>query len=817
MSDFRDSAEHNQSGEEQGSLLEKGWRDHESDSVEDKGQATRQRFFEGASSMVDSPNHFNATDENLTSTLEQNIRKLLKDVEKIRQMSQPPREKDLDSDPPYLNRFLERARNLYKKQEYKACLEILREAHKLAPGNPEVLSLMEEAEQESQLHPVDADLAYRIAQFKAESLKLFEHGQYSECVERFKLLTDLEPENYDLRDYLEISIEEAEKQKQPQPNLTISATQENRDAAPPKPLTTDVPASAAFQTEPSQPAPWIRPQRPQILVSPVLPTTPASPMQAGSLSEVKPEPAPQLPAEITEPASERPAETLENEVTTRAKGLNSEDPSARWDAKEHESAMLEDTGRPGVKNQKLVYLIAVGLLLGSVLGAWLVVGPLRQSKIQEVQPPPHSSPVAPADQSQVPLDLSKTAEGDQHAQAEKAFKQGKFMEANRLCESILQVDPNNSFALSLKQEIHRRLIGLGKRDMASGNWEKAIVLWNDVLKFYPNDREAAPQLNTAKTNLKKQEQTERASKQALEKKIQDLHQQITAAFSAGRYLPPSPGNAIELIQKLDTISTDKSFSKEKLDQILRNLIAQANRSLQARDYASASLLIKQMQTYFPETPELKALIESIKAEEARLAETRNSWMQKAEAAMAAGHYVTPATDNVVAYCNQLLATQPQNSKVLELKKEGFTKAVSQAKALVQDGKYDEARAVYSVLLYLPQNEYAIPLSSADLKREIDRLTFSAYAVIHDHTIGSCTGRLRFNGYQIAYLPSTDSKDGLVLKISEIVQIELGDKLKIQFKGKTYRFQDNAPKSTQESRARMGEILQRLNALMSSNK
>ena len=338
-----------------------------------------------------------------------------------------------------------------------------------------------------------------------------------------------------------------------------------------------------------------------------------------------------------------------------------------------------------------------------------------------------------------------------------------------------------------------------------------------MLKINPNDRQAAQQLNTAKTNLKKQAQMDLASKQAQEKKIQDLHQQITVAFSAGRYLPPSPGNAIELIQKLDTLSTDKSFSKEKLDQILRNLIAQANRSLQARDYASASLLIKQMQTYFPETPELKALIESIKAEEARLAETRNSWMQKAEAAMAAGHYVTPATDNVVAYCNQLLATQPQNSKALELKKEGFTKAVSQAKALVQDGKYDEARAVYSVLLYLPQNEYAIPLSSADLKREIDRLTFSAYAVIHDHTIGSCTGRLRFNGYQIAYLPSTDSKDGFVLKISEIVQIELGDKLKIQFKGKTYRFQDNAPKSTQESRARMGEILQRLNTLISSSK
>ena len=118
----------------------------------------------------------------------------------------------------------------------------------MAPGNPEVLSLIEKAEQESQLHPVDSDLANRIAQFKAESLKFFEHGRYSECVQRFKLLTELDPENYDLRDYLQISIEEAEKQKRSHPNVTITPTQENRDDAPIETSTPDVLVNC--QTEP---------------------------------------------------------------------------------------------------------------------------------------------------------------------------------------------------------------------------------------------------------------------------------------------------------------------------------------------------------------------------------------------------------------------------------------------------------------------------------------------------------------------------------------------------------------------------------------
>lgn len=809
MSDIRDSAESSQDGgEEKSSLLETGWRGSEDGIVEDNGLASRERFFEGASSMLDLTSPPAPVDENPTLTLEQNLRKLLQDVEKIRQASQPSLEKSLEPDLPYLNRFLGRAHALYEKQDFKACLDILQEAHKMAPGNPEVLALIEQAEQGSQLQQADSDLATRIAQFKAESLKFFEHGRYTECVQRFKLLTELEPDNYDLRDYLEISIEEAEKQKRSHPNVTITSAQEKRGQTLSKPPAPEV----LIQAEPSSLTSRVESQELDDTIKSLSPHSSLSSNQLNPLLEAK-----------VEPPSLSPAEKERNDIPRQSIEERSRDLIANWKAVEQERELGELTGtseirvQPGARNLKFVYLLGAGLLIGSILGAWLVLGPPRQVKIKEVQPQSNSNAVVRTDQPRPLIDLSKSAEGNEHAQAEKAFKQGKFIEANRLCDSILQADPKNSVALNLKQQIYGRLSDLGKRDMASSNWSKAIALWNDVLKINPNDRQAAQQLITAKNQLKKQAQTELASKQAQEKKIQDLHQQITIALNAGRYLPPSPGSAIELIQKLDAISPDSSFSKEKLDQILHNLVAQANRSLQARDYASASTLVKQMQSYFPETPELKALVEGIKAEETRLTESRNSWMQKAEAAMSAGHYVTPATDNVVAYCNLLLASQAQAPRALELKKDSLMKAVSQAKTLAQDGKYDDSKVIYSTLLYFAQNENAVPLSSQDLKKEIDRLTFSAYAVIHDHTIGSCSGRLRFNGYQIAYLPSTDSKDGFVLKISEIAQIELTDKLKIQFRSKTYRFQDNGTKNTQESRARLSEIQQRLSSLTSISK
>jgi len=94
----------------------------------------------------------------------------------------------------------------------------------------------------------------------------------------------------------------------------------------------------------------------------------------------------------------------------------------------------------------------------------------------------------------------------------------------------------------------------------------------------------------------------------------------------------------------------------------------------------------------------------------------------------------------------------------------------------------------------------------------EKLEFNAYPVVHDHTLGSCSGRLRMNAYVIAYVPSGDSKDGFSQKLTDIVETEPGDKLKLQFKNKTYRFQPNLTKNKDESRHKVQEILAKLTAL-----
>lgn len=481
-----------------------------------------------------------------------------------------------------------------------------------------------------------------------------------------------------------------------------------------------------------------------------------------------------------------------------------------------DSDLLEDPAQAGRKKLTIACLAGVGLVIGAMIGAWLALAPGKFGRVptDDTEAPVVNSQAA-ADTTQPPAVSATAPLEDPQAKAERAFKQGRLWEANRFCEMLLQSAPDNAFALDLKQQIRARYVKIAEQASARQNWAEASIAWHNLLRVVPGDREAARQLKAAKANLKQEEQLALANKLELEKRIEDLHQEIRQAMNSGRHLPPSSGNAFDLIQKLEGLAPEDAFAQEQRNEILRHLAASAARTLQVKDTVRAGALIRQMEGYFPEATELKSLRDGLKAEQLRLADARNLWLQKAEAAMTAGHFATPASNNAIAYCHELLVLDPQNAKAIELRKESIAKAYTQAQTWTQEGKYDEARAVYSALLYLQQAENQTPLTSQQLKAEIEKLAFNAYAVVHDHALGSCSGRLRFNGYQVAYIPSSDSRDGFSANITDVSQVQSDDKLKIQIRGKSYRFQINGVKDPQEIRTRIGDLQRQLSALVAS--
>jgi len=778
--------------------------------------------FEGASSFQEPANSQPGGDGTLDFDSEQNLRTLLKDVEKLRKEIQVTAQESFAPQSAYVEAFLERARERYANQDFKKSLEILHDGLKLEPGNEAILALAEEVRQASEHRQAEMEetgLADRIAQCKSEAIKLFEQGRYGDCIERFKVLAELEPTNSDLRDFLEVSREQVEKVQSAEviPPTAEPITPQEIEPIAPQEAVVSSQGSQIPEPELSPPnnrVPLYVPVEIQSVVTPQLPQRHSSrlfePIQPDSVDH---SPTDQNSATPDDPAPEYPVAMQLQQLRLKAREEDRNQAGRETVVDE----LPEDPSQAARKKLTIACLAGVGLVIGAMMGAWLALAPGKHSTVPSEAPVASESNAIIADPVQSPPVAASTEAGvvDPQGQAQKAFQQGRLLEANRLCDSMLQSAPDNPFALDLKQEIRGRYAKIAGRAAADQKWADASMAWHNLLKVFPGDAEAARELKAAKANLKKEEQLALASKMEAEQRIGELQQQITVAMSSGRHLPPTPGNALELIQKLEAVSSDNAFGHGQRDEILRHLVASANRSLQAKDAVRATALVHQMETYFPEAPELKGLRDGLKAEQSRVSEARNSWMQKAEAAMAAGHFVTPASDNVMAHCNELLALDPQNVKALELKKSSMAKAGTQAKAWIQEGKYDEARAVYSALLYLPQNELQNLPGSQEIKTEIDKLTFNAQAVVHDHALGSCTGRLRFNGYQITYVPSSDSKDGFSAKVSEVSLVESDDRLKIQLKGKTYRFQINGVKDPQEIRTRISSLQRQLSALVAS--
>ncbi len=113
----------------------------------------------------------------------------------------------------------------------------------------------------------------------------------------------------------------------------------------------------------------------------------------------------------------------------------------------------------------------------------------------------------------------------------------------------------------------------------------------------------------------------------------------------------------------------------------------------------------------------------------------------------------------------------------------------------------------AVVSLLPES--ALKTSEPELKKEVETSPATiACSVVHVHLLGSCTGRLKIEGDVISFRPAGESKDGFSQKLAQIGSTELGDKLVIQFKNRTYRFETFASNG-EENRRKLNAFYQQM--------
>lgn len=772
----------------------------------------------------------------LEAACERNVAQLAEFVERLeRSVTSVEEEGQATESMSQLNELLRQGRACLESKDYQTCVTLMGEALDVAPNNPEAVSCLNEAQRKWEDQRLEEELVVHIENLKKDAMDLFDQEKYAECAGMFRFLCELEPKNRSLQDFLELSqrkVQEAAQDAAPESKGNESSAEAGPIGGPGEALAaapSPVPRSAADD-------PWT--------ASPLEDAVASAWAQDQIDDAARRIPAPEALPESATVQLPRVPEVIGHEMPLPVEDSN---------------ATAVET-KPFVAKNRLFAVFGVMAVVVVVLAGFLIYrslksappgnleidsepaganvfvdGELRgqtplylesveagqhQLRIEKVGYAPlvRSFEIAPEKKFSLSAQLdplaTRTTSLDRLEQdASELYDRGRFLASSRLCDSILRQDPQNSMAAALKDKIRSQYWQQSQSAKRRGRTQDVRIALENLLKVAPQDAAALRELKALNASAKKESDQPPSEAAQLLNQIEALHRQIAEALNSGKYFPPASGNAFSLVQRLGEISPSDPGFKQGMDQLHRESISQLQRRIQSKDLEAAKTLARQFQTYFPASAELRNLRESLMADESKQAEQRNALMQKLDLAMSQGNYVTPVSDSALAYSNRLLAIDSQNLRVLALRREALTRAAAQARSLTAEARYDEARDVLSSLLILAQSE-GRPVIAHELRAQLTRLEFDAYPVIHDHTLGSCSGRLRMNAYVLEYRPSGDSKDGFSVRLSELSNPEAGDKLKVQVKNKTYRFQPNLSGSKDEARKKVQEIRQRLETLMS---
>jgi tetratricopeptide (TPR) repeat protein len=392
--------------------------------------------------------------------------------------------------------------------------------------------------------------------------------------------------------------------------------------------------------------------------------------------------------------------------------------------------------------------------------------------------------------------------------AQALFDLGDLAEAGLICNTILDRDPEDGFALRLKENIHDYYFAplvheksdspaetrpIETAQLQSHDSQTDTTLSKHPLDTAPDPRRevTGPKSNAVKPDVGELAQAAKPAPLANLNPLQAAPGTTRPSGSSSVSSPPGP---------------------PKLDSAAQEIASQVQAKIQAREFDQAKNLLSQIQNNPSAQSDWKSLTEKLRTEEARQQSLALPWIQKAESALVLSRYVTPPDDNVLLYCNRALAADPQNQKALALKKDVIGRSVVQAREWIDRGKFDEARLFYSSLNYLSQNDNRFPISRHELQQELTKLEFASYPVIHQHKLGSCRGRLRMNGYVVSFVPSEDPSDGFTEKLAHITLVDASDDLKLKVKDKSYRFWPNAgqgKEASQKAAKPMSEQLMKL--------
>src|SRR2546422_7401472 len=105
----------------------------------------------------------------------------------------------------HLYQLLHEGKAHFQARDYEACMAVMHELLREAPGNAEATWLMKEAQRQWEAQRSLEEFEIYVENLKKEARDLFDKEHYEQCLGMFRFLVELEPENQTLHDYLKLS------------------------------------------------------------------------------------------------------------------------------------------------------------------------------------------------------------------------------------------------------------------------------------------------------------------------------------------------------------------------------------------------------------------------------------------------------------------------------------------------------------------------------------------------------------------------------------------------------------------------------------
>ena len=367
---------------------------------------------------------------------------------------------------------------------------------------------------------------------------------------------------------------------------------------------------------------------------------------------------------------------------------------------------------------------------------------------------------------------------DLRLQAQDLYEAGKLQDADQICTRILAKQEDDIFALALKDAIRKSLFEK-RPEIArpvSETIQEHLLLGSVPGERSINEPSHRDSATASSLASKLAKPVSESPKTSLPRRMPQI---LVTHVAVAHPTPPLKSQPLR--------QREESAKPVAAPVASSGTLRELNNKIQSHKPEQAQALLTNRETGFNGSSEAKTISHKLEKEEGKQQSLAMSLLQKAESALIVGHYVTPDHENVLAYCNQTLKLDAQNRRALEMKKAVVLRAVAQARDWILRGRFDSARAYFASLDNFALNDSEFPYPKAELKQELQKLEFKSYPMVHEHRLGSCSGKLRMNAYVISYVPSDDSGDGFTERLRSAVVAEDRDRLRISYGGTNLRF------------------------------